>query len=252
MVNPEVHILGVTGLREVVPGDDLSALIAQAIGKLSYRIGAGDVIVVAQKVVSKAEGRIVRLDTIEPSIHSRHWAQTYDQKDPRLIEVILNESRRIVRMDRGVLITETHHGFVCANAGVDASNCPPGVVTLLPENTDESANRLRDKLEKVFGVPLSVIISDSFGRPWREGQVNCALGISGVSPVTDYRGQRDAFERVLQGTLIAVADELAAAAELVMGKTRRVPVAIVQGFQGAGPPGTASSLIRNPESDLFR
>ncbi|MGH9325899.1 MAG: coenzyme F420-0:L-glutamate ligase [Terriglobia bacterium] len=248
---PEVRVLGVTGLGEVVVGDDLGAMIAQGVIRLGCRVSAGDIAVVAQKIVSKAEGRLVRLDSVEPSHHAREWAETC-QKDPRLIEVILNESRRIVRMDRGVLITETHHGFVCANAGVDNSNCPPGFVSLLPENPDKSAMELQVQLEKALGAPVGVIISDSFGRPWREGQVNCALGVAGLAPLVDYRGQQDTFERVLEATVIAVADELAAAAELVMEKTKHVPVAIIQGFRSVGPPGTGRTLIRASEMDLFR
>lgn len=251
LLNPEIRLLGVGGLAEVVSGDDLAALITERVAELCCRIGAGDIFVVAQKVVSKAEGRMIRLDAVQPSLHAQKWAETC-QKDPRVMELILNESRRIVRMDRGVLIAETHHGFVCANAGVDSSNCPPGSVTLLPVEPDESARRLQVQLEKAWGVAVGVIISDSFGRPWREGQANCALGVAGLAPVVDYRGQRDAFDRVLEATVMAVADELAAAAELVMGKTRRIPVAIVQGFVGAGKRGSGRDLIRAPETDLFR
>lgn len=251
MLKPEIRVLGVTGLGDVVAGDDLGTLIVRGVTESGYRISAGDIAVVAQKIVSKAEGRIVRLDSVEPSRHAREWAETY-QKDPRLIEIILNESRRIVRMDRGVLITETHQGFVCANAGVDTSNCLPGFVSLLPENPDESARKLQVQLGKALGVPVGVIISDSFGRPWREGQVNCALGVAGLAPLSDYRGQEDDFGQVLQATVIAVADELAAAAELVMEKTQRVPVAIIQGFRSVGAPGSGRNLIRASEMDLFR
>jgi coenzyme F420-0:L-glutamate ligase/coenzyme F420-1:gamma-L-glutamate ligase len=251
LLNSPIRLLGVTGLGEIGPGDDLGELIVERVAPLDCRIGAGDIFVVAQKVVSKAEGRIVRLDSVEPSAHARNWAETY-QKDPRVIELILNESRRIVRMDRGVLIAETQHGFVCANAGVDSSNCPTGFVTLLPKNPDDSAERLRAQLEKALSVPLGVIISDSFGRPWREGQINCSLGVAGLAPLVDYRGERDAFGRVLQATVIAVADELSAAAELVMGKTRRVPVVVIQGYVGAGTCGSGRDLIRAPDTDLFR
>ncbi len=251
MPNPQIHIHGVPGIGEIVPGDDLGERIVRAVNGSGLRIGAEDVFVVSQKIVSKAEGRIVRLDTIEPSPLARRWA-TEHHKDPRIVEVILRESRRIVRMDRGILIAETHHGFICANAGVDASNAAPGTVTLLPEDPDRSAASLKGQLEEAFGARLAVIISDTFGRPWREGLVNVALGVAGLAPLLDLRGQTDGFGRPLQVTIIAVADELAAAAELVKGKTDCVPVAIVQGFRVAGTEGSGRDLLRPADQDLFR
>jgi len=211
----------------------------------------GTLFVVAQKVVSKAEGRIVRLDSVAPSTAALQWAEKYN-KDPRMVEVVFREARRIVRMDRGVLIVETHHGFVCANGGVDASNAPEGTLVLLPEDPDLSAAKLRAELQGALDAQIAVIISDTFGRPWRQGLTNVALGVSGLSPVIDYRGQVDFCGRSLQSTVLAVADELASAAELAMGKTLGIPVALVEGFPYPPAPGSARELIRPPEEDLFR
>lgn len=207
--------------------------------------------VVAQKIVSKAEGRIVRLDSIEPSERAKMWAAQYG-KDARVIELVLKEAARIVKMERGVIIAETPHGFVCANAGVDSSNTPKGTAALLPEDPDRSARKLQAGLSKHFGVPVGVIISDTFGRPWREGLVNVALGVAGIPPLIDYRGRRDAGGKIMQATIIALADELASAAELVMGKFDRVPVAIIQGVATVKRSGKGRELIRPAERDLFR
>ncbi len=251
MAKPEIRISGIEGLGEVIPGDDLGALIVDVTKRFGLRVAHGDIFVVAQKAVSKAERRVIRLDGVEPSLLARDWAATYD-KDPRMIEVVLRESRRIVRMDRGILIVETSQGFVCANAGVDASNAPEGMVTLLPADPDESARRLQTQLQGTFGVGLAVIISDTFGRPWREGVVNVALGVAGLAPLLDYRGQRDSYGRPLNVTVVAVADELAAAAELVMGKTWGIPVALIQGYRSPGETGSGRDLLRPAENDLFR
>ena len=251
---PQVTLIGIEGLPEVRPGDALDRLIIEAAGTQGTPLATGDVLIVTQKVVSKAEGRLVRLSDIEPSAQAIEAAKTAD-KDPRLVEVVLRESRRVVRMDRGVIITETHHGFRCANSGVDASNVGAGgdeVVTLLPEDSDASARGIRQAVEAATGAKVAVIISDTFGRPWREGAANVAIGVAGLAPLLDYRGQADADGHELQTTVIAVADELAAAAELVTNKLTRVPVAIVRGYpflpgdSGIGP------LIRDAETDLFR
>jgi coenzyme F420-0:L-glutamate ligase / coenzyme F420-1:gamma-L-glutamate ligase len=247
----EIRILGLAGLGEVAAGDDLGAMLAGALAGLGSAVREGSVLVLTQKIVSKSEGRMVQLDSVRPSALARSWGERWG-KDPRLVELVLGESRRIVRMERGVLIAETAQGFVCANAGVDVSNCPPGTATLLPLDPDDSARCLRAHLEKALGVTLGVLISDSFGRPWREGQANCALGVAGLAPLIDYRGQTDTFDRELQATAIAVADELAAAAELVMGKTRRIPAALIAGFETAGKEGSGRDLIRAPHLDLFR
>jgi coenzyme F420-0:L-glutamate ligase / coenzyme F420-1:gamma-L-glutamate ligase len=250
--HPSIQIIPLAGLPEIAPGDDLSPLILDAARKQDLRIGEGDVFVVAQKIVSKAEGRIVRLDSIRPSERAERWAAEY-QKDPRVIELVLAEASRIVRMERGVIVAETRHGFVCANAGVDVSNAPDGVAILLPDDPDRSARALQARLEAHLGVHVAVVISDSFGRPWREGLVNVALGVAGIAPLVDYRGQRDASGRTLQATVIARADELAAAAELVMGKIDRVPVAIVRGAAAsAEESGSGRDLIRPAATDIFR
>ncbi len=247
----EIRILPLPPLPEVAPGDDLGALIIAAVAAAGLKPQAGDIFVVTQKIVSKGEGRLVRLETIEPSARAREWAERY-RKDARVIEVILQQAKRIVRMEHGVLIVETNHGFVCANAGVDASNVPEDVVALLPEDPDQSARELREQLEKALGVQLAVIISDTFGRPWREGVANVALGVAGLESLVDYRGQPDTHGRTMQMTVVAVADELAAAAELVMGKTSRVPVAIIRGYKYNPATGSGRDLLRRAENDLFR
>ena len=244
-----LEVLAVEGIPEVRPGDDLAALIARAAG---HDLRAGDVVVVTHKIVSKAEGRLVDLRTVEPSAFAKGFAARYG-KDPRQIEVVLRESRRTVRMDRGIIISETHHGFVCANAGVDASNVPgEEVVCLLPVDPDASAARLREALAARAGVELAVIVSDSFGRAWREGIANVAIGVAGMQPLADYRGQTDPHGFPLAASVLAIADELAAAAELVMGKTTGIPVAVVRGYSYEQAAGTGRALIMPPERDLFR
>lgn len=250
MARSAVHIFPVTGLPEVKAGDDLPQLIAGAL-KTAPALSAGDIVVVAQKIVSKAEGRFVRLESVNPSERATRWASEY-QKDARVIELVLREARRIVRMERGVIVAETRHGFVCANAGVDASNVPEGTALLLPEDPDRSAREIHARLKEAFGIDMGVIISDTFGRPWREGLVNVALGVAGIAPLLDYRGTRDASGKLLQATWIALADEIASAAELVMGKTDGVPVAIVKGMNGPSGPGDGRDLIRPAERDIFR
>jgi len=248
---PEIRIIGVPGLPEIEAGDDLPSLIARAAREASIEISEGDILVVAQKIVSKAEGRTVQLSSIEPSHLAREWAEAYG-KDARMIEVVLRESKRIVRMERGLMISETHHGFVCANAGVDASNVADDVVTLLPKDSDLSARRIRAMLEESFGVRVAVIISDTFGRPWREGIANVAIGVAGIAPLIDYRGQLDSHGRPLRVTVIAAGDELASAAELVMQKSAGVPVVIIRGFDYSAREASARELIRPAENDLFR
>jgi coenzyme F420-0:L-glutamate ligase/coenzyme F420-1:gamma-L-glutamate ligase len=235
----------------VKPGDDLARLIVEALRAQKFHIVPGDVFVIAQKIVSKAEGRIVRLDSIVPSERAIAWARDWD-KDSRAIELVLRESKRIVRMERGVIIAETRHGFVCANAGVDLSNAEEGTAILLPDDPDESARALRRQLTAVFAADIGVVISDTFGRPWREGLVNVALGVAGIAPLIDYRGEKDASGKLLQATIIAAADELASAAELAMGKSDRVPVAIIRGVRTQTREGSGRDLIRPAEKDLFR
>lgn len=247
----EIVVIGVPGIPEISEGDDVAALIVAALGEAGIALVERDVLVVAQKIVSKAEARVAKLNSIEPSLRAREWAEAFD-KDPRVVEVVLRESKRIVRMERGVLISETKHGFVCANAGVDTSNVAEGTVTLLPKDPDASAKRIRSTLEAAFGVQLAVVVSDTFGRPWREGLVNVALGVSGIAPLIDYRGQTDSHGHQLKVTVIAIADELASAAELVMKKSEGNPVAIVRGFDYESREASGRELIRAPELDLFR
>jgi coenzyme F420-0:L-glutamate ligase/coenzyme F420-1:gamma-L-glutamate ligase len=236
-------VIPVVGLPEVREGDDVAALIAAAVA-----VEPGDVIVVAHKVVSKAEGRVVRLDDVAPSPQARELAAG---EDPRRLEVILRESVRLVRTRPPLVIAETRHGFVCASAGVDASNAAePDTVVLLPEDPDASAARLRGRLLELTGAGVAVIVSDSFGRAWRQGTTDVAIGCAGLQPLLDLNGQRDAAGYELHATVIAVADELAAAAELVRGKLDRVPAAVVRGF-GLGGEGTARELVMPPERDLF-
>jgi coenzyme F420-0:L-glutamate ligase/coenzyme F420-1:gamma-L-glutamate ligase len=245
-MTPRVEVIGVTGLPEVQPGDDLAALIA---GQAELR--DGDVVVVAQKVVSKAEGRIRSLAEVRPGVAAHRYAERL-QADARVVQAILDETVRIVRDER-ILIVQTRHGFVCANAGVDHSNVPgEDAVTLLPEDCDASAAALRRRLGELTGRTLGVILADTFGRAWRMGITNVALGVAGVPSLIDYRGRPDDFGQELTVTVVAVADELASAAELVMGKTDRVPVAIVRGYRPAEPAGTGRDLVRPAELDLFR
>lgn len=248
-----VQIMPVHGLPEVRPGDDLARLLLHALEQQGLELRDHDIVVVAQKIVSKAEGRLVRLDEVEPSPFARTLAATYG-RDARLIEVVLRESRRVVRMDRGILIVETHHGFVCANAGVDLSNVAGGAVAaLLPVDPDASAARLRAALVDATGLDLAVIISDTFGRPWRLGLTNVAIGIAGLDPFRSYVGRRDRAGYPLRVSVLALADEVAGAAELVMGKTEGVPVAIVRGVAYTpSAEGTARAIVRPAEHDLFR
>ncbi len=237
-------MIPVRGLPEVREGDDLAELIAAAAD-----LEDGDVVVVAHKVVSKAEGRVVRLAEVEPSAQARDLAA---DEDPRRLEVILRESARIVRTRPPLVIAETRHGFVCASAGVDASNAPEAdTVVLLPEDPDASAARLRDRLRELTGADVAVIVSDSFGRAWRQGTTDVAIGCAGLRPLLDFHGERDAAGYELHATVIAVADELAGAAELVKGKLDGVPVAVVRGFDRRGE-GTAREVVMPPERDLFR
>ncbi len=244
-----LEVLGVEGFPEVRPGDDLNRMIS---GAVAGNLRAGDVLVVTHKIVSKAEGRLVDLRAVEPSALAKGYA-TRHGKDPRQIEVVFRESRRIVRMDRGIVISETHHGFVCANAGVDASNVPgEETVCLLPVDPDASAASLRSALAPRADSDLAVIISDSFGRAWREGITNVAIGVAGMEPLADYRGQADPHGFPLAASILAVADELAAAAELVMGKTTGIPVAVIRNYAFNSGAGTVRDLLMAPEKDLFR
>ena len=249
---PEIRLMGLTALPEVAPGANLAELARAAVQEAGETLRDGDVLVVTHKIVAKAEGRLVDLRTVEPSDFARRWAERW-RKDPRHIEVVLRESVRIVRMDRGILITETPHGFVCANAGVDASNVPgEDVVCLLPRDPDATARALHQALKEATGAHIAVIIADSFGRPWRNGIVNVAIGAAGIAPLVDYRGQLDDFGRTMQVSVLAVADELASAAELVMGKVNRCPLALIRGYPYAHSDGSARGLVMDAATDMFR
>jgi coenzyme F420-0:L-glutamate ligase/coenzyme F420-1:gamma-L-glutamate ligase len=240
----EIRVIAVEGLPEVREGDDLGALLAGA-----AELEDGDVVVVAHKVVSKAEGRVRALEGIQPS---RYAEGISGDRDPRQTEVILSETARIVRLRPPLLIAQTRHGFVCASAGVDASNAPEnGTVVLLPEDPDASAERIRARLEKLSGRTVGVLVTDSFGRAWREGTTDVAIGAAGLRVLVDLRGERDPAGYELHATTIAVADEIAGAAELVMGKLERVPAAVVRGLDLSGS-GRGRDLIMPADRDLFR
>jgi coenzyme F420-0:L-glutamate ligase/coenzyme F420-1:gamma-L-glutamate ligase len=242
-----LEILPVRVEGEIRPGDDLATTLLAA----APRLADGDIVVVAHKAVSKSEGRIVELSSVEPSPRARELAG--HDRDARHVEVVLRESRRVLRARAGLLIVETHHGLVCANAGVDRSNAPaPDSVVLLPADPDASARALRAALEAATGRSLAVIVADTIGRAWRVGILGTAIGASGVRPLRVHAGKVDPNGYELRTSSVAVADELAAAADLVLGKTERVPAAIVRGYGAAGEPGSASELIRDPASDLFR
>lgn len=248
----EIRILPIVVRGEVHAGESLSALLLGAAQSLGLQFEDGDILVVKHKIVSKAEGSVVALDSIRPSAASRAWARRFGL-DARVGELALRESRRVVRRNRGVLITETRQGFVCANSGVDVSNVDGGRnAVLLPENPDRSATRLRRELKKKVGIEIAVIVSDSFGRPWREGLTEVAIGVAGMRPLVDYRGRRDPHGYSLHATIDAVADEMACAAGLVCGKLARTPACIVRGFAYQRGGGGARDLIRPAENDLFR
>lgn len=251
---PTVTLIGIEGLPEIHAGDDLASLLVVAARGHATPLTNGDVLVVTQKVVSKAEGRLLDLRKITPSALAADFAKAWG-KDARVVEVALSEARRVVRMDNGVLITETKHGFICANSGVDASNVGSAggdYVVLLPERPDESARRIRDGIRSLAGIDVAVIISDTFGRPWREGAENVAIGIAGIEPLWDYRGEHDNDGRELHSTVIAVADEIAAASELVTNKLTRVPAAIVRGYPYIPGDSGIAPIIREKGKDLFR
>jgi coenzyme F420-0:L-glutamate ligase / coenzyme F420-1:gamma-L-glutamate ligase len=250
-----VAVIPVPGLPSIQPGDDLGALLGDAIDAARVGLKDGDVVAVCQKVVSKAEGAVVRLADVVPSPFAEQVAAAATEpKDARAVEVVLRETKRIVRMDRGHVICETRHGWVCANAGVDESNgIAPDVLTLLPRDADASAARLRAALGARFGVQPAVVVTDTFGRPWREGLVEVALGCAGMDPLLDLRGRTDLGGRTLHHTMVALADEVAAAAGLVMEKDSAVAAAIVRGVRYApGPGGAAARLVRPAVGDLFR
>ena len=250
---PEIHAFGIEGMPEINSGDDLALQIIEAVRLQGTTIESRDILVVTQKIISKAEGRVVALDSVTASPLAASISEDH-RRDPRHTELILRESKRIVRMDRGVIISETHHGFTCANAGIDASNIPgQGTVALLPVDSDASARRIRQSIKERLNVDVAVIVSDTFGRPWRNGATDVAIGVAGLNPMLSYVGQEDSHGNMMYTTVICIADELAAAAELVTGKVLGVPVAIIRGYPYE-PMEDAShqALLRDPDKDLFR
>ncbi len=247
-----ISLLPLEGIPEVAPGDDLAALIAAALAAASIGLEGDDVLVVTQKVVSKAEGRVVELASVSPGEEAQAWAARWG-KDARQVELVLQESAEVLRMaPGGLIISRTRHGFVCANAGVDLSNVGGGeFATLLPVDPDASARALRERLGGLAGARPAIVISDSFGRPWRNGIVNVAIGCAGLEPLVDLRGTQDADGRVMHSTVIAVADELASAADLAGGKVARRPVVLVRGWEHEGGDGGAAALVMDRELDLF-
>ncbi|MDH7477722.1 MAG: coenzyme F420-0:L-glutamate ligase [Candidatus Bathyarchaeota archaeon] len=248
-----VQIIGIEGLPIIKAGDNLAELICDAAERQKTPIQNGDIIVVTHVIVSRAEGKIVNLDDITPSAFAKGIAEECG-KDPALVEVVLRESKSMVRMDRGILITESKHGFVCANSGVDKSNVPgKRIVALLPDNPDDSAEKIRKEIKKLTGCDVAVIISDTHGRPLREGEINVAIGVAGMKPIRDRRGEKDLFGYVLRIKQTAIADELASAAELVIGQADEgVPVAIIRGYNYPKSEAKATELIMPKEKDLFR
>ena len=243
-----LHIFPVNFKQDITPESDLVDIL---ISSNDCGIEDGDIIVVSQKIVSKQEGRAVNLDTVIPSELSIGIASAYD-KDPKLVEAILSEAKRIVRMEHGVIIVQTKHGFVCANAGIDESNVDGNYVTLLPKDPDNSARLIRDGIRTKSGKKVAVIISDTFGRPFRLGQTDNAIGIAGIESILSYEGKLDTFGKILRVTAIAIVDELCAAAELVTGKTTKCPVAIIRNFRFTPNNGNVVSMLRDEKEDLFR
>ncbi len=249
----EVRVIGVEGMPEIGPGDDLAGIMMDAAAVQGTAIEESDILVVTQKVVSKVEGKVMSIEEVEASPLAITITEGH-RRDPRHTEMILRESRRIVRMDRGVIIAETKHGFYCANAGIDASNIPGNnTIALLPDDSDASARGIRDAVRQRLGINVAVVVSDTFGRPWRNGAANVAIGVAGMDPLLDYVGDFDAYGNMLHTTQIAVADELAAAAELVTGKALGIPVTIIRGYAFETMEDVnIQRLLRTGERDLFR
>ena len=241
-----IQIIPVKIQKDIVPNDNLVDLVLE-----STEIQDGDILVFSQKIVSKNEGRILSLSSVNPSLLANGISSSYN-KDPRLMELILSESKRIVRMENGIIIVETNHGFVCANAGIDESNVQDGYATLLPEDPDRSANLLKERIEQKTGKNIAVIISDTFGRPFRLGQTDVAIGVAGIEPILDYSGKPDTFAKIMQVTAIAVVDEICSATELVMGKVEKCPVALVRNYKFNFSDAKIQNLLRPKHEDLFR
>jgi coenzyme F420-0:L-glutamate ligase / coenzyme F420-1:gamma-L-glutamate ligase len=247
-----IAIIPIPGIPQIQPGDDLPSVLLDAIDQAKVGLKSSDILIICQKIVSKAEGAIVDLKTITPSPFAQQIATQWE-KDPRVVEVVLRESSRIIRMKNGVVITETKHGWVCANSGVDESNSlDDDIVIVLPKDPDASARTIRVAIQERRGITIGIIITDTFGRPWRDGLVEFALGVSGFEPLLDLRGSHDLRGRELHHTVVAVADELAAAAGLVMEKGAGVPAVLIRGYQFIPAEGDSKQLIRPADADLFR
>ena len=241
-----LEIIPVKIQKEIKSDDDLVDLVLE-----SSEIDDYDIIVFSQKIVSKSEGRILSLSSINPSLLANGIADSYG-KDPRLVELILSESKKILRMENGIIIVETKHGFVCANAGIDESNVQDGYATLLPDNPDQSAKLLKSRIEQKTGKNIAVVISDTFGRPFRLGQTNVAIGIAGLEPILDYNGKPDTFGKIMQVTAIAVADEICSTSELVMGKVQKCPIAVIRNYNFSSSTAKIQEMLRSDHDDLFR
>ncbi len=246
-----ISIVGIQGIPQVKKGDKLADLILEALAKQGFQLADGDIIVVTSKIVSKAEGRLIRLRDVEPSPTSLSYSK-FLKIDPKKVEVILSDTRRVVRMVKGLVIAETRQGLICANGGVDQSNVEIGMLALLPKNPDRSARRLAYDLKRKAHVNVAVVITDTFGRPWREGQINIAIGVAGLIPLRSYFGRKDIFGYELKVTNVAIADEIASASELVMGKLDGVPMAVVRGYKYEKGKGSARKLVRRASRDIFR
>jgi coenzyme F420-0:L-glutamate ligase/coenzyme F420-1:gamma-L-glutamate ligase len=247
-----ITLTAIEGVPIVKAGDDLAALIAKGLDHSGQALRTGDIVVVCQKVVSKAEGRMVDLKTIEPSAFARQYAARWE-KDPRAVELVLRQTSRIVRNDNGVMIVETGPGWVCANAGVDESNTlADDMALLLPLDADASARKIRDGLKRLCGADAAVVVTDTFGRPWRDGLTDICIGVAGINPMLDLRGAKDLGGRELHHTVVALADQLSAAAGLLMEKASGIPAVLVRGYKFEPYEGTATVLIRPSQSDLFR
>lgn len=244
-----LQIIPVLISKDVGPNDDLVELLLHT--RIGRTLKEGDILVFTQKIISKQEGQKIDLTTIKPTLLATGIASAF-AKDPRLVQLILDETKRIIRMKNGIIISETHHGLVCANAGIDESNVEAGFATLLPKDPDASAQKLRRLIKNKTGKNVAVIISDTFGRPFREGQTDTAIGVSGISPIIDYAGKRDNFNRILRVTAIAIVDEICSATELVKGKTLHTPIAIVRNYNFNKKNGTSKDLLRAKSLDLFR
>ena len=242
-----IEVIPIPVNHEIEESEKLEDIVSKAKAKIQD----GDILIFSQKIISKQEGRIVKLSSVIPSLLSMGLGSEYE-KDPKLVEVILSESRRIVRMENGIIIVETNGGFICANAGVDESNVNEGYATLLPKNPDQTAIKLRQAILEKTGKQVAVLISDTFGRPFRMGQTDCAIGVSGIEPILDYKGQKDTFGKTLKVTAIAIADELCSASELVQGKTMKSPITIIRNYKFSSSTGSIKALLRPKEEDLFR